>query len=59
MHSDTEILNLIEDFLVNNFGDDERRKLDGDDAAGMLDHVVNLIELRNPVMRSASVNRKG
>lgn len=47
MRSDSEILNLIEDFLVNNFGDDERRQMDGGEAVGMLEHIANLVDLRN------------
>ena len=47
MHSDSEILKLIANFLVNNFLGDERRHLDGGEAVGMLEHIANLVDLRN------------
>lgn len=39
---DTEILNEIEDFLVNNYGEDER-PLSAEDANEMLAHIADTI----------------
>ena len=43
--SDTEILNEIEDFLVNNFGEDD--EVSGTEAVEMMIHITNLVEQRN------------
>jgi hypothetical protein len=47
--SDKEILDCIEDFLVNNFGVDEREGMSSHDAFQMLEHIANLIELRRVI----------
>jgi hypothetical protein len=46
MPSDSDILNLIEDFLFNNFGDIERQQLDDGEAVRMLEHISDLVDLR-------------
>ena len=45
-HSDKEILDLIEDFLVNHFGVDEREHIPRGAAFEMLEHIDDLLELR-------------
>jgi len=45
-YSDGDILDLIEDFLVNHFGVDERRTMPNDAAFQMLEHIDHLVELR-------------
>jgi len=47
--SDKEILDCIEDFLVNNFGVDEREGMSPHDAFQMLEHISNLVELRRVI----------
>jgi hypothetical protein len=46
VHSDTEVLNRIEDFLVNHFGIEQRRDMSPGTAFEMLEHIADLIELR-------------
>lgn len=45
-HSDKEILDLIEDFLVNHFGEDERTTIADGEAIEMLQQIENFVELR-------------
>lgn len=45
--SDASILDLIEDFLVNHFGEDERQDIERGQAFEMLEHVSDLVNLRN------------
>jgi hypothetical protein len=45
-HSDTDILDLIEDFLVNHFSEDDRVGLKEGDAIAMLEHIESVAELR-------------
>lgn len=45
-HSDTEILDLIEDFLVNHFGVDDRRDMPKGPAFELLEHIDALVDLR-------------
>jgi hypothetical protein len=45
-YSDSKILDLIEDFLVNHFGDDEREGIEKGPAFDMLEHVSELADLR-------------
>ncbi len=54
MRSDSDILNLIEDFLSNNFGDDERQQLDDGEAVRMLEHISDLVDLRSHTTRSTA-----
>ena len=44
--TDKEILDLIEDFLVNHFGQDERSTMTDGEALDMLKHIENFVELR-------------
>jgi hypothetical protein len=46
-HSDTEILDLIEDFLVNHFGVDDRQSVPEGAAFQMLEHIDALVGLRH------------
>ncbi|HET6843498.1 MAG TPA: hypothetical protein VFK06_17730 [Candidatus Angelobacter sp.] len=52
--SDTEVLDCIEDFLVNNFGVDERKDLLPHEASQMLEHIANLVELRRGIAKESS-----
>jgi len=45
-YSDTEILDLIEDFLVNHFGVDDRQAMPQGPAFEMLEQIDHLVELR-------------
>src|SRR5258708_12694293 len=45
-YSDTEILDLIEDFLVNHFAVDERQNIPQGPAFAMLEHIADLLDLR-------------
>ena len=45
-YSDGEILDLIEDFLVNHFTDDDPEP-HGPELIEMLKHIANLVELRS------------
>ncbi len=45
-YSDTEILDLIEDFLVNHFAVDERQDIPQGPAFAMLEHIADLLDLR-------------
>jgi hypothetical protein len=44
--SDADILDLIEDFLVNHFGEDDRVGLRDGAAIAILEHIESLVELR-------------
>lgn len=52
--SDTEVLDCIEDFLVNNFGVDERKHMPPHEALQMLEHIANLVELRQGIAKESS-----
>ncbi len=45
-YSDTEILDLIEDFLVNHFGVDDRQDMPRGPAFELLEHIDGLVDLR-------------
>lgn len=45
-YSDTEILNLIEDFLVNHFEVDDRQDMPKGPAFELLEHIEALVDLR-------------
>lgn len=45
-HSDKEVLDLIEDFLVNHFGEDERMTIADGEAIELLEQIENFVELR-------------
>ncbi len=45
-YSDTGILDLIEDFLVNHFGVDDRQDIPQGPAFEMLEHIASLVDLR-------------
>lgn len=47
VYSDGEILDLIEDFLVNHFGEDDKDPGDPN-LFEMLTHICDLVELRSP-----------
>ena len=46
-YSDTAILDLIEDFLVNHFGVDDRQDIPQGPAFQMLEHIYDLVDLRH------------
>lgn len=45
-YSDKEVLDLIEDFLVNHFGEDERATIADGEATEILEQIENFVELR-------------
>lgn len=45
-YSDKEVLDLIEDFLVNHFGEDERATVADAEAIELLKQIENFVELR-------------
>ncbi len=45
-YSDTEILDLIKDFLVNHFAVDERQCIPQGPAFAMLEHIADMLDLR-------------
>jgi len=47
VYSDGEILDMIEDFLVNHFGEDDQDPCDPN-LFEMLTHICDLVELRSP-----------
>jgi hypothetical protein len=58
-YTDGELLDLIEDFLVNHFGQDERSRIAKGPAFDMLEHVSELVDLRakSGAIRSSQMNR--
>ena len=58
-YTDRELLDLIEDFLVNHFGQDERSRIAKGPAFDMLEHVSELVDLRAKAgaVRSSQMNR--
>lgn len=58
-YTDGELLDLIEDFLVNHFGQDERSRVAKGPAFDMLEHVSELVDLRAKAggVRSPQMNR--
>ena len=48
-YSDGEVLDLIEDLLVNQFGQDEREHIEKERAFAMLEHISELTDLRTTV----------